>query len=192
MTNQSNSSMGSTCSKTALVHNLQTVVSHLTYCVEQAVSNGHPGTPQAATQARLAAARCLQDGDKAQAEWYFALALAAVRADKLTWSEELLRSLHDLFLIRFETGNLEQVLPLVEEMIPHLDRCESENGRPRLGTADLLHLKSYMLCVQRKYDDAIVALQGCLAIRKKHLDAGNALVEQNALTLEHLKKKESA
>jgi len=168
------------------------VVSHLTWCVEQVISNGHPGTPNAATRARLAAAACLRNDDKAQAELCFAQALDAVRADKLTWSEEILRSLFDLFLVRFETGNLEQILPLVEEMIPHLERSETENGRPRLGTADLLHLKSYMLCVQRNHDEAVVALTQCLAIRKKHLGADNRLVQQNARTLEDLKKKESA
>lgn len=182
----------SKCSKTALVHNLAMVVSHLAYRVEKVISNGHPGTPHAATQARLTASACLRNGDKTEAEFYFALALAAVRAEKLSWSEEILRSLLDLFLIRFETGNLEQILPLVEEMIPHLERAEKESGRPPIGTADLLHLKSYMLCVQRKHDEAILALTQCLAIRKKHFGVDNRLVQQNAQTLEELKKKESA
>lgn len=171
------------CSKTALVSSLAPVIAHLSWKIEEVISNGHPGTPKAATLARRAAQEALASQDWQEAGIFLETALRVVKSQKPTWNEEMLRSLFDLFLVRWEYGTVDNALALIDEMIPHITELDTQNGRPPLGKADLLHLKSYMLCVQRKYEDAASTLVECLAIRKKHLPQGSQLVAQNEQTL---------
>ncbi len=178
------------CSKTALVQNLAQVIAHLSWKVEEVISNGRLGqSPQAATQARLAAAEALRNGDSKEADWYLSLALAAVRSETGFFQSEILRAQYELFLLRWEHGTLDQSLALIQEMIPLLDYLDAENGRPPLGTADLLHLMSYILCVKHKYEEAAIALAGCIPIRRKYLPADSRLVALNEQTLAWLEKK---
>lgn len=172
------------CSRHTLVPNLDIIVSHLISRVEEVISNGFPDTPRDATMARLAANAALSRGDHLSALEHFQVAYSAVKAQNNPRAEELLRALFDCFVISWRHCELKQSRGLVTEMIPIMERLEEKNGYPLLGTADLQYLKSYMALVAGCREQAIYALAACIAIRKKHLPAGNRLVALNQTTLE--------
>lgn len=167
------------CSKMILAQGLGLVIDHLSWKVEEVISNGHPDTPKAATLARLAAQEALASQDWQEASVFLEAALAAVRAQTAPWREEILRSLFDLFLLRFKHGTVDKTLELVDEMVSLIEALDTQNGRPLLGKADLLHIKAYLLSTQGRNDEAIWEMAGCLPIRKKHLPKNSQLIALN-------------